>query len=104
MPISNSLKGMRSQRTLQTIRKDAEANRENADYLKLFMLEKERTRLRNEMIRINLRSEVVTARLKEIEEFYTATLGIKEELPEEQKKTEEVEPEKKAWKTMPIKY
>lgn len=105
MPTSNSLKGMRSQRTLQTIRKDNEANKENADFLKLFMLEKERTRLRNEQIRLNLRSETLNARLKEIEEFYTATLGTKESPASEDESYEAEKPkEKEVWKTMPIKY
>ncbi len=105
MPTSNSLKGMRNQRTLQTIRKDNEANKENADFLKLFMLEKERTRLRNEQIRLNLRSEILNARLKEIEEFYTATLGTKEGSASDDESFEAEKPkEKETWKTMPIKY
>lgn len=105
MPTSNSLKGMRSQRTLQTIRKDNEANKENADFLKLFMLEKERTRLRNEQVRLNLRSELLRARLKEIEEFYVATLGSNEFVTPKVEIDETTKPvEKEEWKTMPIKY
>lgn len=103
MPTSNSLRGMRSQRTLQTIRKDNEATKENADFLKLFMLEKERTRLRNEQIRLNLRNDILSARLKEIEEFYTATLGSKEDHSSRNENIEEVAP-KEEWKTMSIKY
>ncbi len=105
MPTSNSLKGMRSQRTLQTLRKDNEANKENADFLKLFMLEKERTRLRNEQTRLNLRNEILTERLKEIEEFYVATLGSNEFVNRKEEAIEAPKPaEKEEWKTMPLKY
>jgi hypothetical protein len=105
MATSNSLRGMRSQRTLQTIRKDNEATKENADFLKLFMLEKERTRLRNEQIRLNLRNDILSARLKEIEEFYTATLGSNEfTTPKAESMDAEKPAEKEEWKTMPLKY
>ena len=104
MPTSNSLKGMRSQRTLQTIRKDNEANKENADFLKLFMLEKERTRLRNEQVRLYLRLETLSARLKEIEEFYTATLGSNEFVKSKGENIEAAPVEKEEWKTMQLKY
>lgn len=96
---------MRSQRTLQTIKKNSDANKENSDYLKLFMLEKERTRLRNELIRLNLRNEILNARLKEIDEFYAATLGTKENAASGSADEGEVrQEEKKEWQTMPIKY
>lgn len=103
MPTSNSLRGMRSQRTLQTIRKDNEATKENADFLKLFMLEKERTRLRNEQIRLNLRNDILSQRLSEIEEFYTATLGPKDSPGTRVENTEEAKP-KEEWNTMKLKY
>jgi len=105
MPTSNSLKGMHSLRTIQTTRRDSETHKENAAYLKLFMLEKERTRLRNEQIRLSLRLETLNDRLREIDEFYAVTLGTKESsasvhVSDEDENAEE----KKEWKTMPIKY
>lgn len=103
MPTSNSLKGMHNLRTIQTKRKDADAYKENSDYLKLFMLEKERTRLHNERVRLLLRLETLNARMKEIEEFYTATLGIQRTAPVEEK-CDGMEPESKEWKTKPINY
>ena len=105
MPTSNSLKGMHSLRTIQTTRRDSETHKENANYLKLFMLEKERTRLRNEQIRLSLRLETLNDRLREIDDFYAVTLGTKEstasknDLDEDEKAEEKTE-----WKTMPIKY
>lgn len=105
MPTSNSLKGLHSLRTIQTMRKDAETEKENSDYLKLFMLEKERTRIRNEQIRLTLRLEILNTRLKEIEEFYAATLGLKSDKNSNAPETAEEEPEpKKEWNTIPLKY
>lgn len=105
MPTSNSLKGMHSLRTIQTTRRDSDTHKENSDYLKLFMLEKERTRLRNEQIRLRLRLETLSDRLKEIDEFYAVTLGTKENQASEDELKESTEQEeKKEWKTMPIKY
>jgi len=106
MPTSNSLKGMHSLRTIQTSKRDSETHKENADYLKLFMLEKERTRLRNEHTRLSLRLETLNDRLREIDEFYAITLGTKETRPLENDTIDnEASEEKKVeWKTMPIKY
>lgn len=105
MPTSNSLKGMHSLRTIQTSRRDSDTHKENSDYLKLFMLEKERTRLRNEQIRLKLRLETLSDRLKEIDEFYAVTLGNKENATSEGELGEAPNAEeKKEWKTMPIKY
>jgi hypothetical protein len=105
MPSSNSLKGMHSLRTIQTTRRDSETHKENADYLKLFMLEKERTRLRNERIRLSLRLETLNDRLSEIDQFYAITLGTKESTSSTDNSEEDEKAEEKPeWKTMPIKY
>jgi predicted nuclease with TOPRIM domain len=105
MPTSNALKGMHSLRTIQTTRRDSDTHKENSDYLKLFMLEKERTRLRNERIRLSLRLETLNDRLKEIDEFYALTLGTKESSSaaetDDEPEEAEVKPE---WKTMQLKY
>ncbi len=74
---STSLKGVHGIKSMQSIKKDAEYDSQNPDFLRLYMLEKERTRLRNERTRLQLRLEPIEARLKEIEEYYTATLGTK---------------------------
>jgi hypothetical protein len=105
MPTSNSLKGMHSLRTIQTTRRDSETHKENANYLKLFMLEKERTRLRNEQIRLSLRLETLNDRLREIDDFYAVTLGTKESTASKNDLDEDEKAEEKPeWKTMPIKY
>jgi hypothetical protein len=104
MPISNSLRGLHNLRTIQTNRKDADAYKENADYLKLFMLEKERTRLHNEQVRLMLRLETINGRLKEIEDFYEVTLGKKETVHSIDDHNQDKDEQKKEWKVMPLKY
>ncbi len=104
MPISNTVKGLHNLRTLQSKRKDADIYKENADYLKLFMLEKERTRLHNEQIRLVLRLDTINSRIKEIEEFYDTILGKKEVSSCVENKLSSEPEEKKEWKTIPIKY
>ena len=95
---STSLKGIHSIKSTQSIKKDAEYDNQNPDFLKLYMLEKERMRLRNEQTRLQLRLEPIDARLKEIEEYYTASLGTKANAGSCQ------DDEKTEWKTVGINY
>jgi hypothetical protein len=82
---TNSLKGSHSIKTMQSLRKDSETNsQQGPDFLKMYMLEKERTRLRSERTRLLLRLEPIEARLKEIDAYYVETLGLR--LPAVQKK------------------
>ncbi|MEI6456075.1 MAG: hypothetical protein WCO93_07285 [bacterium] len=105
MPTSTSLKGLHTLKTIQTKKRDSENHKENSDYLKLFMLEKERTRLRNEQTRLTLRMENLNLRLKEIDDFYEATLGIKSKTSSgEIADQESAEEPKKEWKTISINY
>ncbi len=99
MAISSTLKGMRNLRTIHTQKKESQSN-----YLKLYILDKERSRLRCEQIRLHLRLEIINERLKEIEEFSKSVADL--EQPE--KDNIQPEPEKtdegKQWKTMSIDY
>jgi hypothetical protein len=70
MPNIFSLKGMHSLKTLRSIQKSAIPNKQDSDFIKFYMLEKERNRLRDEKSRILLRLEIIQNRLKEIEAFY----------------------------------
>ncbi len=83
MPASNSLKGLRNLKTLHTKKKENQSN-----FLKLYILDKERMRLRNEQIRLNLRLEIINDRLKEIEAFSSSVLET-EETPKKETNTEE---------------
>lgn len=103
MATSNSLKGMHNLRTIQTKRRDADSYKENSDYLKLFMLEKERTRLHNERVRLLLRLENLNTRMKEIEEFYASVLNSNNSSTINEP-SDSPDIEVKKWKTKPIKY
>lgn len=80
MPVSNSLKGLRNLKTIHTKKKENQSN-----FLKLYILDKERIRLRNEQIRLNLRLEIINERLKEIEDFSKSVLETEETLKEDTK-------------------
>lgn len=91
MNTSKSIKGMQHVRTIQSLRK------EDSNYLKLFMLDKERARIRMEHERLTIRLEILNRRLGEIEEFFSEFHKIeKEHEPESKSDTE--------WNTMHVSY
>ncbi len=103
MQKSNLSKGLRSLKTVQSIRTSADSENQNHNFLKLYMLEKERSRLQNEQAKLLLRLEPINNRLKEIEEFYVASLGKKNSAsPEENQDNQD--DGKKEWKTVTIDY
>jgi hypothetical protein len=104
MPISSGIKGLQSIKSMQSVVKSGIPNKEDSDFIKLYMLEKERTRLKSEEIRMMQRLEIIQGRLKEIQTYYDekATemhLPAPSEKPGKSKKDD-----KKAWKTMSIDY
>ncbi len=104
MPISSAIKGLTSIKSMQNVVKSGIPNKEESDFIKLYMLEKERTRLKSEEIRILLRLEFVQGRLKEIQDYNDEKAGEMHspELREsDKKKTAEV---KSDFKTMSIDY
>ena len=104
MPISSAIKGLQSIKSMQNVVKSGIPNKEDSDFIKLYMFEKERTRLKSEEIRILLRLEFIQNRLKEIREYYDEKSG-QMHTPElsdlDQKKTVEI---KSDFKTMSIDY
>ncbi len=100
MATSRALKGMHNLRTMHTRKKEKDSN-----YLKLYILDKERTRLRSEQTRLYQRLEIIQDRLNEIDEFYKSVVG--KELTEEKGKDEDPDKKKdegKQWKTIEIDY
>ncbi|MFA5329028.1 MAG: hypothetical protein WC384_14640 [Prolixibacteraceae bacterium] len=99
MPISSAIKGLQSIKSMQNVNKSGIPNKEDSDFIKLYMLEKERNRLKSEETRILLRLEFVQGRLKEIQDY--------NDIKAEQMHTSEPKgstPEKSEWKTMSIDY
>ncbi|MEI6885065.1 MAG: hypothetical protein WCO02_11300 [Bacteroidota bacterium] len=104
MPISSGIKGLQSIKSMQSVVKSGIPNKEDSDFIKLYMLEKERSRLKSEEIRIIQRLEIIQGRLKEIQVYYDQKAGdmhtpVQAEKPKKSKKDE-----KKEWKTMSIDY
>ncbi len=89
---------------MQSVVKSGIPNKEDSDFIKLYMLEKERTRLKSEEIRILQRLEIIQNRLKEIQLYYDEKAG-EMHLPVTEEKTRKSETEQgKDWKTMSIDY
>ena len=104
MPITAAIKGLQSIKSMQNVAKSGIPNKEDSDFIKLYMFEKERTRLKSEEIRILLRLEFIQNRLHEIQQYYdnkAEQMIIPVELESDQHKTEEV---KSDFKTMSIDY
>jgi len=104
MPISSAIKGLQSIKSMQNVVKSGIPNKEESDFIKLYLFEKERSRLKNEEIRILLRLEIIQDRLKEIQAF---TIEQVEHLhlpePGEESKML-VKGDEKDFKTMSIDY
>jgi hypothetical protein len=104
MPISSSIKGLQSIKSMQTVVKSGIPNKEDSDFIKLYMLEKERNRLKSEEIRILQRLEIIQARLMEIQVYYDEKAG-EMHVPEPAEKSKKSrKDDKKEWKTMSIDY
>ncbi len=82
---------MQHVRTIQSLRK------EDSNYLKLFMLDKERARIRMEHERLTIRLEILNRRLEEIEGFFSEFHEIEKEHESESKSDTE-------WNTMHVSY
>lgn len=104
MPISSGIKGLQSIKSMQSVVKSGIPNKEDSDFIKLYMLEKERTRLKSEEIRILQRLEIIQGRLKEIQIYYDEKAG-EMHMPESGVKVKKAAKEEKSdWKTMSIDY
>ena len=104
MPITSAIKGLQSIKSMQNVVKSGIPNKEDSDFIKLYMFEKERTRLKSEEIRILLRLEFIQGRLKEIQDYYdeqAVHMHTPEPKEPNQKKAEEA---KSDFKTMSIDY
>jgi hypothetical protein len=66
----HSKKGINSINTLQTVIKSAARQKDSADFLDLYMLEKEKNRLMNEQSRILNRLDHIQSRLNSIQHVY----------------------------------
>jgi len=104
MPISTAIKGLQSIKSMQGVVKSGIPNKEDSDFIKLYMLEKERSRLKSEEIRMLQRLEIIQGRLKEIQLYYDEKAG-EMHTPEPVEKSNKAKKDgKKEWKTMSIDY
>ena len=89
---------------MQNVVKSGIPNKEVSDFIKLYMYEKERSRLKSEEIKILQRMEIINCRLKEIQDYYDKKaneMHVSEPRKSNRKKNEEV---KQDFKTITIDY
>ncbi len=70
MRISNPKKGVNHIKTLHTVTKSAVKQHDTADFLELYMLEKEKQRLMSEEVKLLHRLDYVQSRLRIIQNIY----------------------------------
>ncbi|MCK9400001.1 MAG: hypothetical protein M0Q51_08435 [Bacteroidales bacterium] len=104
MPISSAIKGLQSIKSMQNVVKSGIPNKEESDFIKLYLFEKERTRLKSEEIRILLRLEIIQNRLKEIQAYNEEKAGQMNVPDPVEKSKKSRKDDKKDWKTMSIDY
>lgn len=104
MPISSAIKGLQSIKSMQNVVKSGIPNKEDSDFIKLYMFEKERTRLKSEEIRILLRLEFIQNRLKEIQEYYDEKAGQMHVPKPQELNQKKIAEAKSDFKTMSIDY
>ncbi|MEI6900785.1 MAG: hypothetical protein WCL00_12975 [Bacteroidota bacterium] len=104
MPISSGIKGLQSIKSMQSVVKSGIPNKEDSDFIKLYMLEKERTRLKSEEIKMLQRLEIIQGRLKEIQIYYDEKAGEMHMPDTAEKNKKAVKDDKNDWKTMSIDY
>ncbi|ABB23571.1 hypothetical protein [Pelodictyon luteolum] len=71
---NSMLKGINDIKTVHTIKKAAARQKGSNDFLRLYMLEMERTRLISEKNKLIQRLEVIDGRLSAIQEVYAESL------------------------------
>jgi len=104
MPISSAIKGLQSIKSMQNVAKSGIPNKEDSDFIKLYMFEKERTRLKSEEIRILLRLEFIQNRMKEIQKYYDEKAD-QMHIPSEPESNQSIPDEVKSdFKTISIDY
>lgn len=99
MPISSAIKGLQSIKSMQNVTKSGIPNKEESEFIKLFMYEKERTRLKTEEINILQRLEIIQNRLNEIRKY-----NEEKTAQMHNPGTQSTNQEKTDWKTMSIDY
>jgi len=104
MPISSAIKGLQSIKSMQNVVKSGIPNKEESDFIKLYLFEKERNRLKSEEVRMLLRLEIIQGRLKEIQ-AYNDEKASQMHIPGPVEKSKKSgRSSKNEWKTMSIDY
>lgn len=103
MPISSAIKGLQSIKSMQNIAKSAIPDKEESDFIKMYLFEKERARLNTEKIRILQRLEIIQNRLNDILAYTDEKAGQMHTSEQSGRKntTEDVRPD---FKTISIDY
>ncbi len=104
MPISSGLKGLQSIKSMQNVAKSGIPNKEDSEFIRLYMMEKERNRLKSEETKMLQRLEIIQIRLKEIQIYYDEKAGQMQAPGARVTKAKKTDTPKSDFKTMSIDY
>jgi len=102
--MSKAIKGIQSIKSMQHINTSSIRNKEESEYIKLFLFEKERNRLKSQETSILLRLKVIQSRLKEIHDYKEKQAEIMASSEQKGKRKNSKKDGKNEWKTMSIDY
>jgi hypothetical protein len=88
---------------MQNAVKSGIPNKEDSDFIKMYIFEKERSRLQTEEIKLHQRLEIIHKRLNEINVFAKEKLGMNQTLSDTKTKNSKKDGEND-WETMSIDY
>jgi len=100
----NPIKGIHDIRSLRVVKKSCIPGKRQTSFLELYMLDREKDRLRNEEKRIILRLETLNNRLKDVQAFFDEKLGQVQKPKQKKNKRNNNDDKKKGWKTMSMDY
>jgi len=102
--MSKAIKGLQSIKSMQHINTSGIRNKEESEYIKLFLFEKERNRLKSQETSMLLKLEVIQSRLKEIQDYKESQAEIMISSEQKGKWKNSKKDGENEWETMSIDY
>jgi len=102
--MSNAIKGLQSIKSMQHIKTSSIRNKEESEYIKLFLFEKEKNRLKSQEASLLIRLETIQYRVKEIDDYKAEQAEIMASSEHEEKLKNSKKDGENEWETMSIDY
>jgi len=102
--MSDAIKGLQSIKSMQHINTSSIRNKEESEYIKLFLFEKERNRLKTQETSMLLKLAVIQNRLQEIQDYKESQAEIMASTEHEGKLKNSKKDGENEWETMSLDY